>query len=845
MQDARRYFDDVPLKSPERLPDRSYVIAGSLRRPAVSLSPSLRHLPSHPDDWLSTLSRRLLEPLLENLSANDRLLITRAFMLASIAHCGQTRETGAPYVTHPAAVARLLKEADFPPAVIAAGLLHDLAEDTVFGISDIARLVDPDIATIVDGVTRLTRTSLLTSDERYLDDTRSFLLAISRDLRVVAVKLADRLHNMRTIDYVASFSKREKKARETLSIHAPLAERLGLAAWAEELKQRCFQLLNPVENEAICRQIDDLTHDGRSHFTAICSELADRLEELSVHRGHHTNALHAREKSPASIHDKMMRQRIGLSTIADIYAVRLIVSNVEDCYAVLGYLHQIAQAVPGRFRDFISTPKPNGYRSLHTTLLLRDGMRLEVQIRTSEMHAIAERGLAAHWSYKANNGGTAKDARRDGNSLAVDAPADSSDQHKGPKGLSPTPTSPARITPPPSERSAGDLLNVLGRRSSSSASRIIDSIQSSLEDTDSMDGFLSAVRSDFGVQDIFVFDREGHVHAVADGATDLDLAYHLRADLGHRFAYAFINGHRVTPGTRLTNGDRVLIKTAGEDRVSSAWLSLVSTRHAHALIARWLRRRKAQDDLRMGRRTLETALQDLSLSISDDALLRVAREAGLGNLSELYRALGDGTRRVDDVILSAFPHLGDEEDARKRLMRVALSQPTLSEPQPARLVGLPDGSAHHFAECCLPVRGDLIIGIAASGEDPGSAEIAVHRHDCPLAQKNSSPYALSWLSSSGTGAEAIVQRTRLRVMLTNAPGSLAAVTATIARAHANITHLATVGRTEGHFVHVFEVQVLDQAHIDDLIRSLNSLPVVVEAFRVDDAGYYRFKSGGH
>ncbi len=582
----------------------------------------------------------------------DEALIRRAWDYGAAMHEGQLRHSGEAYFTHPVAVASILTEMRLDDATIVTALLHDTIEDTRSTHDEVARKFSPEIADLVDGVTKLTNLQLSSSEAKQAENFRKLLIAMSRDLRVILVKLADRLHNMRTIRSMRA-DKQGQKARETMEIYAPLAGRIGMQWMREELEDLAFRVLNPEARNSILRRFITLQREAGDVINRITGDIRLELDRAQIDA-----TVYGRAKKPFSIWRKMQEKDLTFSRLSDIYGFRIIVDDVAQCYHVLGLIHQRWRAVPGRFKDHISQPKQNGYRSIHTTVSGRDGKRVEVQIRTREMHEVAEAGVAAHWAYK--------DGARVENPFAVD---------------------PAKWIAALTER-----------------------LDSAGEDHDE---FLEHVKLEMYADQVFCFTPKGDVIQLPRGATPLDFAYAIHTRIGHATVSAKVDGLRVPLWTRLRNGQMVDIITAEGQRPQASWIELVHTGRAKAAIRRSLREEDRERFVRLGRELMRLAFENVGRRLTDKAIDAAARTLGLKGAQELLARIGSAELSARQVVEQLFPELasvrGDEIDSTQAVVglepgqnfrRAACCQPVPGE----RIVGITyrgKGVLAHAIDCAV------------------------------------------------------------------------------------------------------------------------------------------------
>ena len=574
--------------------------------------------------------------LVENYNPKTNAdLIRRAFDYGQRLHSGQTRHSGEPYFTHPVAVAAILTEQSLDDATIVTALLHDTIEDTGSTYSEIEKEFGAEIAELVDGVTKLTNLQLSSVETKQAENFRKLFMAMSKDLRVILVKLADRLHNMRTIRAMNP-DKQVQKARETMDIFAPLAGRMGMHWMREELEDLAFRVLNPEARSSIIRRFITLQRETGDVIQKITADIERELDRSGVEAD-----VLGRAKKPHSIWRKMEEKKIGFSRLSDIYGFRIIVGSEADCYRALGAVHQRWRAVPGRFKDYISQPKSNGYRSIHTTVSGRDGKRVEIQIRTRQMHEVAEAGVAAHWAYR--------DGVRAENPFAVD---------------------PAKWIAGLSER---------------------------FDTEDDHDEFLEHVKMEMYADQVFCFTPKGEVVKLPRGATPLDFAYVIHTRIGDSCVGAKVDGIRVPLWTRLKNGQSVDIMTAEGQRPQATWIDIVATGRAKAAIRRSLRDEDRERFVKLGRELARVAFEHIGKKPSDKALRTAAKQLGYEGIQELLALIGSAEVTARQVIETIYPGLsqkeGDEIEAARAVVglnpgqtfrRAACCQPVPGE----RIVGI-------------------------------------------------------------------------------------------------------------------------------------------------------------
>ena len=583
---------------------------------------------------------------LYNPRTNEDLL-RRAYDYGRRMHDGQLRHSGEPYFTHPVAVAAILTEMRLDDATIVTALLHDTIEDTKSTYTEVERLFGTEVAELVDGVTKLTNLQLSSTQSKQSENFRKLFFAMSKDLRVILVKLADRLHNMRTIRSMKS-EKQAQKARETMEIYAPLAGRMGMQWMREELEDLSFRVLNPEARNSILRRFILLQREAGDVVHKITADIRTELDKVAIEAN-----VYGRAKKPYSVWRKMQEKDLAFSRLSDIYGFRIITRDVADCYRALGVVHQRWRAVPGRFKDYISQPKQNGYRSIHTTVSGRDGKRVEVQIRTQEMHEVAEAGVAAHWSYR--------DGQRSANPFAVD---------------------PAKWIAQLTER---------------------------FEEGDT-DEFLEHVKLEMYSDQVFCFTPKGDVVQLPRGATPLDYAYAIHTRIGNACVSAKVDGIRVPLWTRLRNGQAVEIITAEGQKPQASWIDIVTTGRAKAAIRKSLREEDRGRFVKLGRELARVTFERYGKKSTDKALQTAARAFGLADDEELLARIGSAELTARKVVETLYPELSisqDEVDGARPVLGLAEGQTfaraSCCQPLPGeRIVGITyrgKGVVAHAIDC--------------------------------------------------------------------------------------------------------------------------------------------------
>jgi guanosine-3',5'-bis(diphosphate) 3'-pyrophosphohydrolase len=699
----------------------------------------------------------------------DEALLNRAYVYAVRMHGSQTRASGDPYFAHPIEVAGILTDYRLDTATIVTALLHDVIEDTQVTRKDIDELFGPEVGELVEGVTKLSRLELAAEHTRQAENLRKFILAISKDVRVLMVKLADRLHNMRTLGFVSP-AKRERISRETLDIYAPLARSIGCHRICSELEELAFFHLNPVARDAIMRRLDTLRIDQGAAVAQVSAEIVARLETAGI-----VARVAGREKQPYSIWRKLQRKTIGFSQLSDIYAFRVIVDSETDCYAALGVIHRAWPCVPERFKDFISTPKRNNYRSLHTTVVGAKGMRIEMQIRTERMDRVAEEGVAAHWAYKNESYGFDEEAMQ----------------------------------------AAG------GRDPLANLRQLVQV----LEHGGDAEELVEHAKLEMFLDQVFVFTPKGKLITLPRGAMALDFAYAVHTNVGDTTVGVKINGEMRPLRTALTNGDVVEVIRGAKPAVPPDWRSLTITGRARSAIRRHIRQTEKEEFLRSGRVSIDQAVERAGKSRTGVSLRPALDRFGVEADDDLYDAVGRGRISPTQVLEALFPGLKDTEKA------AAAARRRIEDGRGARLYvrgsSLTPGLSVHFHPGCSPVPGDRIVGIMGEEVEGKATVLHVHTIDCgTLAEYEDQEDQWRDLQWTPEAERNTISRARLRATIENAPGVLGETCTIIGEAGGNIVNLRMHYRQGDFFDVDFDVDVKDARHLTHIAAALRACPSV-------------------
>ncbi len=716
----------------------------------------------------------LVEKVLSYDPDADEDLLHRAYVYAMKAHGDQKRASGDPYFSHPLEVAGILTDLHLDDATIATALLHDVVEDTDTTLAEIERLFGAEIAGLVEGLTKIRRLDLISREAAQAENLRKFLLAVSRDVRVLLVKLADRLHNMRTLGFMPEH-KRKRIAEETMDIYAPLAGRMGLHTVREELEDLAFQVLNPQAYTQIRERLRELEAESADTLTEIQGEIEKVLKRHGV-----TAQVSGRRKKPYSIWRKMRMKRLSLSQVTDIFGFRVIVDEVDECYRVLGAIHQTWKIVPGRFKDYISTPKLNGYRSIHTTVRGPKGRPVELQIRTTRMHEVAERGVAAHGIYK--------DAR---------------DQEESEAGV----TVPAEIS------NAYSWLREMVER---------------LEEGETPRGFLEHTKLELFTDQVFCFTPKGDLIVLPRGATAIDFAYAVHTDVGNATVGCRINGHHEPLLTQLNNGNEVEIITSRAQEVPpEAWEKLVVTGKARSAIRRANRLASRADYIGLGEDILERWLEKLDHKLDKGELAQAFPKLGVLDVEDGLEALGRGEIPVGDVLRAMGLDGAKGEEAAIPGKRATDAEGQLNVRGAVIARGLERDLPIRISPHTGAVPGERIVGIREGGEGVTVYPIfaaALEKYE----DATNRWVDLSWNEAELDGA---LFPARIMVVVHNEVGALAEVARIIGERGANIENLIMTHRASDFYDFDTMIEVRDLDHLNDILASLNHSPVVSQATR--------------
>jgi len=706
----------------------------------------------------------------------DLTLIQKAYVYAAQAHEGQTRLSGEPYLAHPLAVANVLADMNMDEPTVAAGLLHDTVEDTGVTLDEIEELFGEEVADIVDGVTKISQMQFESKAVAQAENIRKMILAMAEDIRVVMVKLADRLHNMRTLGFHQDTVKQRLIAQETLDIYAPLANRLGLHRTKIELEDLCLKYLKPDVFEQINEGVRQHHTLGQDYIDKVIGLIWDMLKENGIKA-----RVVGRTKHAYSTYQKMLQQNLSLDQVYDLIAFRVIVDSLKDCYAVLGLVHSIWKPVTGRFKDYISIPKANMYQSLHTTVIGPDGERIEIQIRTEEMHRVAEYGVAAHWQYK--------------------------EKHRKGGGAG----------------SSRDAERFTWLR------QILD-WQRELSDPRE---FMASLRFDLFQDEVYIFTPRGDIKELPEGATPVDFAYSIHSQVGDRCAGAKVNGRLVPLSTPLKNGDRVEIITDPHRTPSRDWLKFVKTARARTRVKQYIRTEERARSIDLAKELLEKEGRKVGINMAkamkEGLLLKLAEEFSCGSVDELLSQVGYSritpNKVVKRLVASLQPEKADEPRPQERPTGPAVEEAKAKGKSEGLKISGVDNVLVRFASCCNPLPGEPIVGYITRGRG-----VTIHTTTCPNVKGFESERLLS-VSWDGK-QEDTPYPARVRIKCTNRKGVLGQVAVMLAEDNINIDSGTFESSVDGTSVLEFTVEVTSLDQLYHALARLKNLDVVNEAVRV-------------
>ncbi len=695
---------------------------------------------------------------------DDVGLLRKAFEFICLEHKAQKRLSGEPYVSHPLEVANVLADMKLDVVCLAGGMLHDVVEDTLTTIERVRQEFGPEVAGIVEGVTKISRIEFSSPEEQQAENFRKMVLAMVDDIRVVLVKLADRLHNMRTLEYLPA-EKRTRIARETLEIYAPIAHRLGMGKVRSELEDLAFKHLDPEAFEEVKKSVESRRKVSEEFLADVRAQVEAKMKEHSV-----PARIEGRIKRLYSIRQKLVRQHITIDQVFDLLAIRIITDTVKNCYSALGVIHNTWRPVPGRIKDFIAIPRPNLYQSLHTSVIGPHGQPFEVQIRTEEMHRIAEEGIAAHWKYKG--------------------------------GLSPAQQETERFA----------------------WLRHLVEWQQEMRDPGE---FLSTLKIDLYPEEVYTFTPKGKVIVLPRDATPIDFAYAIHTEVGHRCVGAKVNGAMAPLKSRLRNGDIVEITTQVNHHPSRDWLGLVKTSRARNKIKHWINLAQRSQAVEIGKKLLEKEARKFDITLKkilEEDTLRVAREYGCTHADDLYAGLGYGKFAARQVLAKLVPTALIEAEKPSRLSSAVKRVLGLNRDAAIEVNGYDDLMVYR-AKCCKPIHGEEIIGYVTRGKG-----IAVHSKKCPNVQ-NLLYDVDRRINVEWAGPKYSLYPVKLTLFTADRQGLLAEVTSAISDVHSNIQNIEARTGDNQALIDV-TLDIVDMQHLETIVSSLKKIEGVYQVERV-------------
>src|SRR5712672_2787082 len=721
-----------------------------------------------------TKFRELMKRMEENRPHDDLAMVKKAYDYSLKNHEGQSRASGEPYLVHPLEVALVLAEMKMDPVAIAAGLLHDSVEDTSVTIVDIRKEFGEQVVHIVEGVTKISKIDFSSREEAQAENLRKMMLAMVDDIRVVMIKLADRLHNMRTLEHLQP-DRQQKIARETLDIYAPIAHRLGMGKIRGELEDLGFRYVDLISYEQVQAAVESRRKKGEAFMTRVEGVLRDGLKEAGI-----TARVESRIKRLFSIHKKLLRQRISVDQVYDLFAMRVITNSVQDCYAVLGIIHNLWRPVPGRIKDFIAMPRPNLYQSLHTSVITETGETFEIQIRTEEMHKMCEEGIAAHWKYK-------------------DGPVSAQDE----------------------QRLAWLRQVVEWQR-----------------DVSDPNEFLSTLKIDLYPEEVYTFTPKGKVVVLPRDSTPVDFAYTIHTEVGHTCVGAKVNGRMVPLRHKLKLGDIVEIQAQPGHKPSRDWLGLVKSSRSRNKIKHWLNVHQRERSIEIGRKLIEKEARKYRIAlkeIKDDDLLNVAGGYGLGKVDDLMSGIGYGKYSARQVLARLLPAGATHSITGDIESEGLTSQPGGIASVVRRVFGdhnaiMVKGQGDmlvYRARCCSPIRGESIVGYITRGKG-----VAVHAVHCPnitnLMYEPERRIDVEWARDESTPTAYPV---KLTVYCDDRFGMLKSITSVIGDAQSNIRNIGAHTSNSQASVEIV-LDISDLKHLEQIMAGLRKIPGVHEVQRL-------------
>ncbi len=711
-----------------------------------------------------------LNDILDKVSAYnpaaDLDLIRKAYVFSAKVHQGQNRLSGEPYLIHPMEVAAILADLKLDVPTVVTGLLHDTVEDTLTTLYEVERIFGAEVASLVDGVTKIGKINFRTKEESQAENFRKMLLAMSNDIRVILIKLSDRLHNMRTLQYQPE-PKQRSIARETLDIYAPIANRLGISWIRSELEDLSFRYLDPQVYYDLASKVAKKKQERETDVAQVKEIIQEKLAEHGI-----TGEVSGRSKHLYSIYKKMESRNVDIDQIYDLVAIRVLVDDIRECYEVLGIIHSTWKPVPGRFKDYIAMPKGNMYQSLHTTVIGPFAERMEVQIRTHEMHRVAEAGIAAHWKYKEGKGYDEKDVKR-----------------------------------------FAWLRQLL-------------EWQQELQDSRE---FMDTVKVELFPEDVYVFTPKGDVKSFPKGATPIDFAYSVHTDVGHRCVGAKVNGKLVPLKYELTHGDIIEILTSPPHTPSKDWLKIVKSYRARNKIRAWIKTEERKRSISLGREIVDKEFRKYSLNYGklqkSGEMKKVATEFGFVGEDDLLAAVGYGKLSCNQILGKLIPSEKLEERQERKETRVGkiLDKLTRRSVSAIQISGVEDVLVR-FGKCCNPVPGDEITGFITRGRG-----VTIHTSDCAIAQESDPERRIDVTWNQATK---VVMPVKIRVFCHDQKGILANISQAIANCEANIASASIQSTVDKRGINLFEVEITDLDHLNRVINGVMKVNGVIKVERL-------------
>jgi guanosine-3',5'-bis(diphosphate) 3'-pyrophosphohydrolase len=693
-------------------------------------------------------------------------MVRKAYVFCAKVHQGQTRLSGEPYLVHPMEVAAILADLKLDVATVVTGLLHDTLEDTLTTYDELVQIFGAEVANLVDGVTKISKIHFKTKEESQAENFRKMLLAMANDIRVILVKLADRLHNMRTLQHHPE-PKQRSIAKETLDIYAPMAHRLGIAWVKSELEDLSFRYLNPEFYYDLASKVTKKKKERETYVEEVMTIIGQKISEHGIH-----GEVSGRSKHLYSIYKKMQSRNVDIDEIYDLVAIRILVDDIRECYEVLGIIHSTWKPIPGRFKDYIAIPKGNMYQSLHTTVIGPHAERMEVQIRTMEMHRVAEAGIAAHWQYKEGKGYDERDVKR-----------------------------------------FAWLRQLL-------------EWQQELQDSQE---FMNTVRVELFPEEVYVFTPKGDVKGFPKGATPIDFAYSVHTDIGHRCVGAKVNGKLVPLKYEMKTGDIIEIVTSPHHTPSKDWLKIAKSTRARNKIRAWIKTEERKRSIGLGREICEKEFRRYNQSLNkmqkSGEIKRVAVEFGFVGDEDLMAAVGYGKLSCNQILGKLLPEQKLEEHRGRKETRLSkvVDKLTRKSSSAIQISGVNDVLVR-FGKCCNPVPGDDIVGFITRGRG-----VTVHAADCPISMANDPERRIevTWNRDKSTALPV-----KIRVSCYDQKGMLANITQAITNCEANIAMASVYSTVDKRGVNIFQVDVTDLDHLNRVINSIMKLQGVIKVDRL-------------